>query len=137
MKTRTALLVACLTSAAACGKSEGGGLATNAFTGTVDITDPLPAGATCISTQDVTFTDTAASIHQLTVPGGGCVRFLNSVTSTTDHWPSANPANGCAEMNAPARLTPGTNWTTPRLGGPKTCYWMDGLHPPGGGSGGH
>ncbi|HEY7725703.1 MAG TPA: hypothetical protein VH880_10230 [Anaeromyxobacteraceae bacterium] len=137
MRTGTALSIAlaCLAGSAACGSSEsGGGVAINAFTGTVEITGALPAGATCVSTQTVTFSNTATDIHLLTVPGGGCVRFFNG--STTDHWPSANPANGCTEMNAPARLTPGSEFITPRLGGPKTCYWMDGLNPPGGGGGG-
>ena len=145
MIRRIALLSLC--ALAACGGSSpdpgGGAPATNVYSGTVSVTGALAAGTTtCQGTaQVVTFKPAAAGadVHTVTVPGGGCVQFVNADGAA--HQPAARTATvGCTALNAPAALANGGSFTTGPLGagsGPVSCDWIDALNPPGGGGGGY
>lgn len=135
---RIASSISALLLAAGCGgsPSSSGGSTVNAFTGTVGITGAVPAGATtCVSTKIVHFSSAGADVHTVSVPGGGCVQFVNDDVAG-QHQPAANSTNPCPELNAPGPLGAGQSFTTPLLGGPKTCDWQDVLNPPGSGGGG-
>jgi hypothetical protein len=134
--------LAALAALAACGgtmSSGSSGPLQNAFTGTITVTSALPAGTTtCGTTQTVTFTAGGANVHSVSVPGGGCVTFMNS--DTADHWPATQASNPCAAANAPAQLHSGQSFTTQPLGaatGMQTCDWEDLLNPPTSGGGGY
>jgi hypothetical protein len=129
----------CLSGLAACGGSSGGGggLALNAFTGTLTISGALPAGTTaCLTTHTVTFTAAGADLHSVDAAGGDCLAFTNS--DTAQHQPAGRVA-ACSALNGPA-LGTGATFTTAPLSGPLSCPWEDALNPPtsgGGGGGGY
>lgn len=125
---------------AACGgPGAGGGPSVNAFTGTVSVTSALPAGTTtCAAVQTVTFTAGGASVHTVSIPGGGCVAFVNN--DAADHQPATRASNPCPALDAPGPLHAGATFTTAPLGasaGAQTCDWQDLLNPPGSGGGGY
>ncbi len=132
--------LACLAGLASCGGGSsgggGGGTGTNAFTGTITVSSPKPAGTmTCLSTQIVTFTAGGASPQAVTVSGGGCVEFRSS--GSGNHQPAASPVtNFCPELNGSPILMDGQSFTSAPLGaatGTETCDWFDTQNPPSGG----
>jgi len=110
----------------------------NAFTGTLSISSALPAGTTtCVTNAQVAFAATGVDLHTVTVPGGGCLTFINNDVAAHQ---VANNTSSCAEFNGAGVIAAGNSFTTVPLGGPKTCFWKDTFNPPpvgGGGGGGY
>lgn len=136
MRNLPKVFLACLL--ASCGGGSGGGSGgggTNAWTGTITVSTPKPAGTTtCLSTQTVTFTAGGANPQAVTVQGGGCVQFSSGGGS---HQPAPSPvSNFCNELSGSPLLTAGQSFTTAPLGaasGMQLCDWFDTQNPPTGG----
>jgi hypothetical protein len=121
----------------------GGGPAVNAYTGTVTVTSAMAAGTTtCQGTTAVVRFKAAgagADLHTVSVPGGGCVQFIND-DGAPHHVGGRSATPGCGGLNAPAATPAGQSYTTGPLGaatGPVACDWQDNLNPPGAGGGGY
>jgi hypothetical protein len=140
MRIGPALPLSALLGLAACGGSDppASGPPQNAFTGTIQVSGPMPAGTTtCLTSAQVVFSDLTVDTHTVTVGGGGCVTFLNG--GTTAHRVASNVAASCSELNSAAGIAAGNSYSTVPLDGPRTCYWKDTAHEPaapGGGGGG-
>jgi len=114
----------------------GGALATNVWSGALTVGSG-PAG-TCATPQVVTFTAGGASVHTVTIPGGGCLLFVNN--DSVPHQPSSYGPTACPELTLASALSAGSVETTASMSGPRNCNWEDALNPPtsgGGGGGGY
>lgn len=139
MKLTRALPLSTLLGLAACGGADKAvtGVPQNAFTGSITVSGPMPAGTTsCLATAHVVITAAGATPHSVPVAGGDCVEFLNSDTAV--HKIAPNTVGGCAELGSTSSISAGNTFTTVPLAGPRTCNWMDAFNPPpaGGGGGG-
>jgi len=143
---------------AACGGSDSGSPNLK-WTGTIVVTGNASAGTPCAAgqTQTITITANGATPTTVTVPGDGCVEFVNN--DTVPHQPSSSPhpTHDCLPSfnpTPPVNHVAGTGpalphddpvgvgrYTTPALGiglpaAGKTCGWHDHLNPPPAGGGG-
>jgi hypothetical protein len=145
---RTASLVILGAGLAACGGSDSSSPNLK-WTGTIIVTGTAAAGTACAAgqTQTITITATGATPASVTVPGDGCVEFVNMDSIPHEPSSSPHPTHGCLpdfNPNPPAGFPAGTGpvlaanggtFTTPALGigltaAGKTCGWHDHLNPP-------
>jgi hypothetical protein len=138
--TRTTPLAAIVMALAACGTDNS---MPNPWHGTITVTSGVAAGVTtCASTQTVTLSSSAVTPQTVSVPGDGCVMFVNDDGAPHQPASDSHPIHDCLTNLNPAGTPPGTgpvispggSFTTAPLGAgaaPTTCGWHDHLNPPG------